>query len=234
MERHARRPDHRQRVARRRDRLRRAVPYDLPPMVEGNKDLKEESLSPVGYFTMYRFNFKYPPFNNKKIRQAAMYAGPGRRDEGAGRQSQVLAHLRLAVGLRHAVGNRHRQGCGGAAEHREGQGAAEGSRLRQHARADHARHRRGHAVGAAGGDRAGAAQGRLQRQPDGHGLAERGHAARLQGRARRRRLEHPQHQLVRHRRDGPGALAPPPPAATTPGSAGPTCRRSKSCAPSSR
>ena len=49
-------------------------PYDLLPMVEGNKDLKEESLSPVGYFTMYRFNFKYPPFNNKKIRQAAMYA----------------------------------------------------------------------------------------------------------------------------------------------------------------
>ena len=67
-------PDHRQRVARRRDRLRRAVPHDLLPMVEGNKDLKEESLSPVGYFTMYRFNFKYPPFNNKKIRQAAMYA----------------------------------------------------------------------------------------------------------------------------------------------------------------
>ena len=49
-------------------------PYDLLPMIEGNKDLKEESLSPVGYFTMYRFNFKYPPFNNKKIRQAAMYA----------------------------------------------------------------------------------------------------------------------------------------------------------------
>ncbi|MFY1975935.1 ABC transporter substrate-binding protein, partial [Achromobacter dolens] len=38
-------------------------PCDLLPMVEGNKDLKEESLSPVGYFTMYRFNFKYPPFN---------------------------------------------------------------------------------------------------------------------------------------------------------------------------
>ena len=49
-------------------------PYDLLPMIEGNPDLKEESLSPVGYFTMYRFNFKYPPFNNKKIRQAAMYA----------------------------------------------------------------------------------------------------------------------------------------------------------------
>ncbi|WP_203564817.1 ABC transporter substrate-binding protein [Bordetella pseudohinzii] len=49
-------------------------PYDLLPMVEGHKELKEETLSPVGYFTMYRFNFKYPPFNNKKIRQAAMYA----------------------------------------------------------------------------------------------------------------------------------------------------------------
>lgn len=49
-------------------------PYDLLPMVEGNSDVKEENLSPVGYFTMYRFNFKYPPFDNKKIRQAAMYA----------------------------------------------------------------------------------------------------------------------------------------------------------------
>ncbi|OZI17190.1 ABC transporter substrate-binding protein [Bordetella genomosp. 7] len=49
-------------------------PYDLLPMLDGNSDFKVESLSPVGYFTMYRFNFKYPPFNNKKIRQAAMYA----------------------------------------------------------------------------------------------------------------------------------------------------------------
>lgn len=49
-------------------------PYDLLPMVEGSDDLTTEVVSPVGFMTMYRFNFKYPPFNNKKIRQAAMYA----------------------------------------------------------------------------------------------------------------------------------------------------------------
>jgi len=49
-------------------------PYDLLPMVEGNPDLKETVISPVGYYVMYRFNFTQPPFNNKKIRQAAMYA----------------------------------------------------------------------------------------------------------------------------------------------------------------
>lgn len=48
--------------------------YDLLPMIQGNKQLKEETLSPVGYFNMYRFNFTQPPFDNKKIRQAAMYA----------------------------------------------------------------------------------------------------------------------------------------------------------------
>lgn len=48
--------------------------YDLLPMVENNKALQVTTLSPVGYFNMYRFNFKHPPFNNKKIRQAAMYA----------------------------------------------------------------------------------------------------------------------------------------------------------------
>lgn len=48
--------------------------YDLLPMVEHNKALHVTTLSPVGYFNMYRFNFKQPPFDNKKIRQAAMYA----------------------------------------------------------------------------------------------------------------------------------------------------------------
>ncbi|WP_144630673.1 ABC transporter substrate-binding protein [Bordetella genomosp. 13] len=49
-------------------------PYDLLPMVEGNPDLKEETVSPVSYYVMYRFNFKQPPFDDKRIRQAAMYA----------------------------------------------------------------------------------------------------------------------------------------------------------------
>jgi peptide/nickel transport system substrate-binding protein len=50
------------------------VPYDLLPLVEGKKDLKVEIIDKVGYQTMYRFNHLYPPFNNKLVRQAAMYA----------------------------------------------------------------------------------------------------------------------------------------------------------------
>lgn len=50
------------------------VPYDLLPMVEGNKDIKVEIIDKVGYQTMYRMNHLYPPFDNKLIRQAAMYA----------------------------------------------------------------------------------------------------------------------------------------------------------------
>jgi peptide/nickel transport system substrate-binding protein len=50
------------------------VPYDLLPLVEGKKDLKVEIIDKVGYQTMYRFNHLYPPFDNKLIRQAAVYA----------------------------------------------------------------------------------------------------------------------------------------------------------------
>lgn len=50
------------------------VPYDLLPMVEGKKDLKVEIIDKVGYQTMYRFNHLHAPFNNRLIRQAAMYA----------------------------------------------------------------------------------------------------------------------------------------------------------------
>jgi peptide/nickel transport system substrate-binding protein len=50
------------------------VPYDLLPMVEGKKDVKTEIIDKVGYQTMYRMNHMYPPFDNKLVRQAAMYA----------------------------------------------------------------------------------------------------------------------------------------------------------------
>ena len=50
------------------------VPYDLLPLVEGKKDIKVEVLDKLGYHTIYRFNHLHPPFNNKLIRQAAMYA----------------------------------------------------------------------------------------------------------------------------------------------------------------
>ncbi len=48
--------------------------YDLLPMFEGRKDIKIEILDKLGLWTYYRFNFLYPPFNNKLIRKAAMYA----------------------------------------------------------------------------------------------------------------------------------------------------------------
>lgn len=50
------------------------VPYDLLRMVEGKKDIKVDVLVKLGFQTMYRFNHLHPPFNNKLIRQAAMYA----------------------------------------------------------------------------------------------------------------------------------------------------------------
>jgi peptide/nickel transport system substrate-binding protein len=49
-------------------------PWKLLPRVRDNPELKVDVMSPVGHFLMYRFNFTQPPFNNKLIRQAAMYS----------------------------------------------------------------------------------------------------------------------------------------------------------------
>lgn len=49
-------------------------PIDLLPLVEGNDELTVKRLSPLGSQTMGRMNFLYPPFDNKKIRQAALKA----------------------------------------------------------------------------------------------------------------------------------------------------------------
>ncbi|MGE0800172.1 MAG: ABC transporter substrate-binding protein [Lautropia sp.] len=50
------------------------VPYDLLPMVEGKRGVQTGVLNKLGNWNMFRMNFLYPPFNNGKIRQAAMYA----------------------------------------------------------------------------------------------------------------------------------------------------------------
>lgn len=50
------------------------MPFDLLPMFEGKKDVKVEILDKLGLWTYMRFNFTQPPFNNKLVRQAAMYA----------------------------------------------------------------------------------------------------------------------------------------------------------------
>lgn len=50
------------------------MPFDLLPMIKGNKDIKTEVFDKLGYWTYARFNHLYAPFDNKLIRQAAMYA----------------------------------------------------------------------------------------------------------------------------------------------------------------
>jgi peptide/nickel transport system substrate-binding protein len=50
------------------------VPFDLVPMVEGRKDIKLRVLDKLGSWTYLRFNWLYPPFDNKLIRRAALYA----------------------------------------------------------------------------------------------------------------------------------------------------------------
>ncbi len=51
-----------------------AVPYDLVPMLKNQAAIKVDTISKVGFQYIYRFNFLYPPFNNRALRQAAMYA----------------------------------------------------------------------------------------------------------------------------------------------------------------
>src|SRR5882762_623885 len=49
-------------------------PWDLLSVLEGNADLKVETLNKFGYQTLGRMNFLYPPFDNPKIRRAALLA----------------------------------------------------------------------------------------------------------------------------------------------------------------
>ncbi len=48
--------------------------WDLLPALESNKDLKVQVLSKMGFQTLGRMNFLYPPFDNPKVRRAAFLA----------------------------------------------------------------------------------------------------------------------------------------------------------------
>ena len=50
------------------------VPFDLAPMVQSSPDVELRVLDTMGYQPMYRFNQTQKPFDNKLVRQAAMYA----------------------------------------------------------------------------------------------------------------------------------------------------------------
>jgi peptide/nickel transport system substrate-binding protein len=49
-------------------------PFDLMPVLEANKELTVETLSKFGFQTLGRMNFLLPPFDNVKIRRAALLA----------------------------------------------------------------------------------------------------------------------------------------------------------------
>jgi len=51
-----------------------APSYDILPVLEANPDLKVETLNKLGLQTMGRMNFLIPPFDNVKVRRAALLA----------------------------------------------------------------------------------------------------------------------------------------------------------------
>jgi peptide/nickel transport system substrate-binding protein len=49
-------------------------PFELLPILAASKDLKVENLNQLGFQTLGRMNFLYPPFDNVKVRRAALLA----------------------------------------------------------------------------------------------------------------------------------------------------------------
>jgi peptide/nickel transport system substrate-binding protein len=49
-------------------------PFDLVPTLAANSDLKVDVLNKLGFQTLGRMNFLYPPFDNVKVRRAALLA----------------------------------------------------------------------------------------------------------------------------------------------------------------
>ena len=48
--------------------------FDILPVLAANKDIKIETLNKLGFQTLGRMNFLYPPFDNAKVRRAAFMA----------------------------------------------------------------------------------------------------------------------------------------------------------------
>jgi peptide/nickel transport system substrate-binding protein len=48
--------------------------FDILPVLAGNKEIKVENLNQLGFQTLGRMNFLYPPFDNVKVRRAAFMA----------------------------------------------------------------------------------------------------------------------------------------------------------------
>jgi peptide/nickel transport system substrate-binding protein len=50
------------------------TPFDLVPMLSGNKEIKVDIMNKLGFQSIGRMNFLYPPFDNVKVRRAAFMA----------------------------------------------------------------------------------------------------------------------------------------------------------------
>lgn len=50
------------------------TPFDLLPLVEGNPEVKVDVLDPLGMVTLGRMNFLQPPFDDVRVRRAALLA----------------------------------------------------------------------------------------------------------------------------------------------------------------
>ncbi len=184
-------------------------PFEMLPILEGNKDLKVEVLNKFGFQTLGRMNFLHPPFDNVKVRRAAFLAM---------NQKDVLDAL---------VGNpKYYQICGaffvcgtpletdvGAESVVKGNGMAEakkelaasgydGTPVVIMAPGDVVTLKAQPVVAAQLLREAGfkAARGRLQGRPAGHRLADRGEPPHQPEAAERGRLEHVLHQLGQRRR----------------------------------
>src|SRR4029079_9887137 len=48
--------------------------FDILPVLAGNKDIHVEPLDKLGFQTVGRMNFLFPPFDNIKVRRAALLA----------------------------------------------------------------------------------------------------------------------------------------------------------------
>ena len=115
-----------------------APPHDLLPLLEGNDERQPSTDNPLGNQYMFRLNRLYKPFDNPKIRQAAL-VGAQPRGFPARRRSAipVLQDLHGDVHLRHAARDRRRAERPAEVGFRRARAAPQGGGLRRHAgRAD--------------------------------------------------------------------------------------------------
>ena len=79
------------------------LPHDLIPLLKKDKGVQLVNWNPLGHQFIIRFNHLTKPFDNPKIRLAALLCdAPGGLPQGDGRRARVLQGLRRRLRLRHA------------------------------------------------------------------------------------------------------------------------------------